>query len=139
MSLSDILFLKALFGDSGGSAVDDGYCIRWDGNIEGRAKLIGMEELGATPCYKVSSKMFTAEELTGGLYRISVNDGHDEIDSSHILDLGGALAAENAFIVSGKAGVYNVGVPVTVPEDGTYFGLVDATVYIAELVKPASA
>ena len=113
------------------NAVDNGYCIRWDGNREGR-EYIDLTALNAGMLYKVSDMVLSAEKLVGGFgsFTASGVPHHSMLDITQdmVLVTGdfSVVAASNLIcVISGRAGDHSYTgdfpLPVSIPSDGTYF------------------
>lgn len=119
--------VRAYFKKHVGSAVDDGYCIEWDGNTEGRDSV----SIDSIPVFtKVSNLIIDLERLQGctvmGVYTLNgeltwreFRTVAQQLDGVTIV-LDDSIGEPVAF--SGKAGDYTfMGISCTVPTDGTYF------------------
>lgn len=141
----------------GGSAVDDGFHIMWDNmwdtTTEGRpfidlSFMVGINGITAFSLYKVSSVILSAEQLANSRYILwsgflsdenshskLIHDMHDIFDDL-IYQADGwigvfTIGNDMPYVVSGKAGNYIYeGIPVTIPEDGTYFMRYEIDSYI---------
>lgn len=111
--------------------------IEWSGDITGRAK-IDMGD-GDNFTYKVSKTILTAEDLNN-MHLVTYDDGDryvGTLSSEEATDLDGAILFNGEFAcVSGKAGEYhNEDLTITIPEDGTYFPIMDVDYYVNMLLK----
>lgn len=153
MSLNDIFdpIVRAYFdnhsGGSGGSTVDDGWCLMWDGNTEGIDVIDTAAALGFN-YYKVSNLVFGVESLAGAsIQGIDAGGGADNYGA--IIDVnavdGGAgvsLLQINDFpvVASCKSGEYPfIGFNFIVPSDGTYVADLTSVMglQIRAIFKPA--
>ena len=71
MKITDIMLFGEAIGGGGGSAVDVGYYIGWDGNVDGR-DVIDLSFVSDTPSlYKVSSAVLTAEQMNEATFEFA--------------------------------------------------------------------
>lgn len=146
MSLSGIwdpavraYFKKHGGGSGGGSTVDDGFYLKWDGNTEGRDVID--TDLSFSFC-KVSNAILNAEQINGAEL-LSVNG----VESCIAVEIEGAVIAVgrgDPFVFSGLAGSYSVDfigkqLDFICPSNGTYFLFVPMWGYTEYIRKEAPA
>lgn len=130
--------VRAYFAGEGGSGGDGdinaegGFCILWDGNIEGREYIDAAALLGVN-AYKISDKVLSVADLTNAAV-VMASRGVDGLGSRHLL-FGEAMEMlpnvtafmqisgdkSSPVVISAKAGDYDVGGAIVhVPSDGVY-------------------
>lgn len=128
MDILTLAMAKAYTDSKGG--YDNSYSMTFDGNTEGKVMIPLMNGVSFV---KVSNKVLSKEELLGATY-VSFDGKTIVIAEKNIFDNSAVGATTQFFgvmadnmtdapvIVSSKACTINFGgVPVTVPNDGTYF------------------
>lgn len=141
MNLSDVLFARALLGISGGSAMDDGFYLKWDGNTEGRDVIelsVGVISLWY---YKVSDTLLTEEQVNGA--EVCYLGNAVTCVASQISGAVIAIGANEPLAFSGVAGDYSFlfdGTPLefVCPSNGTYFMFVNKEIRTEYLRKAAT-
>lgn len=112
-------------GNSGGSTVDDGYCIK--GGLPSEEQgVVNLSAYGAGILYKASSIVLDVERLLGSSVFIMSASGYQEstiIEDKIIAETNWAVVNYDGTVavISGVAGSYNMfGMDFTIPYDGTY-------------------
>ena len=152
MSLSDIfdpIVMAHFRGRRGGSTIDNGYCIRWDGNIAGR-ECVDLSDLGAGVLYKVSDLVLRESNLIGGFCSLAAGGvNHYQVTditadlTTTITDCIVVTVEGGVRVISGLAGDYSyLGfMNFSIPSDGTYFlyAVDDLAVFVDLLCHPGTA
>ena len=124
-------FMLARKKAGGGSGIDYGFCIKWNGDTEGRPfidlSLMANQYVPSINMYKVADVIISAKQLVGTVITLMASNGqantHVAQTKEVVSENGWAgVINEFPFIVSGKAGGYVYsGMTITIPEDGTYY------------------
>lgn len=126
MGILEFIMYKNLFGGSGGSAVDDGFCIKQTVDISG-VDVVDLSHLGAGKCYKVSSLVLDRNQLVRSTLFSYINGeliGNDVSEEQVVSDKEWAcvFGHEKVYVMTGKAGTFQMyGIEFTIPSNGTYF------------------
>ena len=117
-----------------------GVDITWDGIIGDRPKAQLDEGMYLV---KVSDEILTADRVIGSTV-VSVQGAESQsriLSEDRIMSGDGFIAAESAIISCSKTTVEISGMPLTLPETGTYFAYTEEygeTAYISSLTKPGT-
>lgn len=101
--------------------------IEWDGGTTGRATI----DAGGMLFYKVSDNVLSASDFACATMTTS-DGGSSKIPPEYILELADGFVLAGNFILSARAGVYDIGISITVPEDGVYSAMEEG-MYVTRL------
>lgn len=104
-----------------------GAVIEWDGDTTGRATI----DAGGMLFYKVSDNVLSASDFASATM-ITSDGGSSKIPPEYIQELADGFVLASGIILSARAGVYDIGISITVSEDGVYSAMEEG-MYVTRL------